>query len=94
MAETLRSVGFNLVGGGPQLDLEKSRFDEVIQAFSSELRGTDVALFYYAGHGIQVAGNNYLVPVGANPVREADIDFQMVDVNLMIAPDCSWQARV
>jgi uncharacterized caspase-like protein len=41
-----------------------------------------VALFYYAGHGVQVRGSNYLVPVGANPTREADVDFQMVDVAL------------
>jgi hypothetical protein len=43
-----------------------------------------VALFYYAGHGVQVAGSNYLVPVNANPTREADVDFQMVDVNLVL----------
>jgi uncharacterized protein YraI len=43
-----------------------------------------VALFYYAGHGVQVRGANYLVPVGANPTREADVDFQMVDVALVL----------
>ena len=42
------------------------------------------AMFYYAGHGVQVRGSNYLVPVGANPTREADVDFQMVDVNLVL----------
>ena len=41
-------------------------------------------MFYYAGHGVQVRGSNYLVPVGANPTREADVDFQMVDVNLVL----------
>lgn len=41
-------------------------------------------MFYYAGHGVQVRGSNYLVPVGANPTREADVDFQMVDVNVVL----------
>ena len=48
------------------------------------MQGADVALFYYAGHGVQVRGANYLVPVSANPTREADVDFQMVDVNLVL----------
>ena len=48
------------------------------------MQGADVALFYYAGHGVQVSGSNYLVPVTANPTREADVDFQMVDVNLVL----------
>jgi hypothetical protein len=41
-------------------------------------------MFFYAGHGVQVRGANYLVPVNANPTREADVDFQMVDVNLVL----------
>jgi uncharacterized protein YraI len=84
MAETLRGLGFALVGGGPQLDLDKPRLDTAVQAFGQALAGADVALFYYAGHGVQVRGNNYLVPVAANPAREADVDFQMVDVGLVL----------
>jgi uncharacterized caspase-like protein len=56
-----------------------------LQKFGNELVGADVALFYYAGHGIQVRGSNYLVPVGANPAREADVLFQMVDTSLVLA---------
>jgi hypothetical protein len=37
-----------------------------------------------AGHGVQVNGSNYLMPIGANPTREADVDFQMVDINLVL----------
>ena len=55
-----------------------------MQNFGRQIQGADVALFYYAGHGVQVSGSNYLVPVGANPTREADVDFQMVDVNLVL----------
>jgi hypothetical protein len=84
MAETLGSLGFTLVGGRAQLDLDKPAMDIAVQNFGRQVQGADVALFYYAGHGVQVSGANYLVPVGANPTREADVDFQMVDVNLVL----------
>jgi hypothetical protein len=84
MADTLRALGFQLVGGSAQLDLEKPALDRAVQSFGQQIQGADVALFYYAGHGVQVAGSNYLVPVNANPTREADVDFQMVDVNLVL----------
>ena len=84
IAETLRGVGFSLIGGAAQVDLDKPAFDKAIQAFGNQLIGADVALFYYAGHGVQIRGSNYLVPVSANPVREADVDFQMVDVALIL----------
>ena len=84
MAETLKTLGFALVGGGAQIDLDKSNFDSAIQAFGGQLQDADVSLFYYAGHGIQVRGTNYLVPINANPTREADVDFQMVDVTLVL----------
>jgi hypothetical protein len=84
MAETLSSLGFTLVGGHAQLDLDKPAMDTAVQNFGRQVQGADVALFYYAGHGVQVSGSNYLVPVTANPTREADVDFQMVDVNLVL----------
>ena len=84
MADTLRSLGFKLVGDGPQIDLDKAELDRAVQSFGHGLQGGDVGLFYYAGHGLQVRGANYLVPVGANPAREADVDFQMLDINLVL----------
>jgi hypothetical protein len=84
MAATLGRLGFVLVGGGAQIDLDKARFDTAVQNFGNQLIGADVALFYYAGHGIQVRGTNYLVPITANPVRETDVDFQMIDVSLVL----------
>ena len=84
MADTLRALGFALVGGGAQIDLDKAKFDNAVQSFGNQLPGADVALFYYAGHGVQVRGSNYLVPVSANPTKEADVDFQMIDVALVL----------
>ncbi len=84
VAETLSNLGFTLVGGKAQVELDKSSFDNAVQRFGNQLIGADVALFYYAGHGLQVRGTNYLVPVTANPTRETDVDFQMVDVSLVL----------
>ena len=56
MAETLKALGFTLVGGGAQLDLDKAGIDRAVQKFGTQLQGADVALFYYAGHGVQVRG--------------------------------------
>jgi hypothetical protein len=84
MADTLGRLGFVLVGGGAQLDLDKAGFDRAVQQFGQQIIGAQVALFYYAGHGLQVAGTNWLVPTDANPTREIDLDFQMLDANLVL----------
>jgi len=84
IADTLRDLGFSLIGSSAQLDLDKVGFDSVVQQFGKELQDADVGLFYYSGHGLQVRGANYLVPVGANPTRDADVDFQMLDANLVL----------
>ncbi len=84
MANTLNSLGFTLVGGSALIDLDKAGFDTAIQNFGNQITGADVALFYYAGHGVQVRGANHLIPINANPTKEADVDFQMVDVALVL----------
>jgi tetratricopeptide (TPR) repeat protein len=84
MADTLRALGFHLIGGGPQLNLDKAALDRLVQQLGAESLGADVGLFYYAGHGVQVRGSNYLVPVDANPTREGDVDFQMLDANMVL----------
>jgi hypothetical protein len=79
MAETLRSVGFTLVGGSAQLDLDGGKFRDAIKEFGKELQGADVGLFYYAGHGAQVRGQNYLIPIDAT-----DVDLDMIDANAVL----------
>ena len=55
-----------------------------MQAFGQALPGADVALFYFSGHGMQVQGVNWLVPVDANPTGNQDLDFQMIDASLVL----------
>lgn len=79
MAGVLSALGFELVGGAAQLDLDKPALAQAIRTFGASLRPGSVALFYYSGHGLQVDGVNYLVPIDANPNSLADVDPQMVD---------------
>jgi TPR repeat protein len=81
MSDTLLSLGFFVVGGAARLDLDKSGFDAALEEFSRQLVGADVALFYYAGHGVETHGLNYLVPVDAHPQDEADVFAQMVSTS-------------
>ena len=77
MSDTLLSLGFFVVGGSARIDLDKAGFDAALHEFEKELTGADVALFYYAGHGVETHGLNYLVPVDAHPDNEADVFEQM-----------------
>ncbi len=84
IAHTLEGLGFVLVGGKAQIDLDKPAFDRAIRKFGEELRRGGVGLFYYAGHGVQINGENYLVPVSANVESEADVDFELVSASIVL----------
>ena len=85
IARTLRGLGFALVGGDAQVDLDKPHFDAALQSFSDQLLGAEVSLFYYAGHGLQVGGKNFLVPIEAHPTKEADAFLQMIDTSIVLS---------
>jgi hypothetical protein len=81
IAATLQRLGFDVVRG---LDLDYAGMRQQVKAFSDKLIGAQVALVFYAGHGLQVAGKNYLVPVDAEIQRPADLDFATVDLDLIM----------
>jgi peptidoglycan hydrolase-like protein with peptidoglycan-binding domain len=84
IADTLRDLGFELVGGGAQIDLDRGGLERAIRDFSYRLTPGSVGFFYYSGHGIQLRGANFLVPVNANPTSARDADFELVDVNVLL----------
>ncbi len=80
MADTLRSLQFDVL---EHRDLSQKEMKRAIQDFGRRVRasGPDtVALFYYAGHSVQVNGANYMIPVGADILNEADVDLEGVQV--------------
>ena len=80
VADALRRLGFAVVLG---LDTRKTEMEDAIRAFSTEAQGAETGLFYYAGHGIQVAGRNYLLPVDAALDSEIDLEFGAIDTDVI-----------
>ena len=81
MAELLASAGFDVTSAP---DLSQSDMRQAISDFAGKVATSSagtVALVFYAGHGIQVDGENYLVPVDVDPKREADVPLQAVRLN-------------
>jgi uncharacterized caspase-like protein len=81
MAELLGNAGFDVTSAP---DLAQNDMRQTISDFAAKVAasGPDtVALVFYAGHGLQIDGENYLVPVDVDPKREADIPLQAVRLN-------------
>ncbi len=70
MASALRNVGFDVVEG---TNLTRDKMTERLLDFGKKAQGADVAVFFYAGHGIAISGTNYLLPVDADIKSEMDV---------------------
>ncbi|MGO9546817.1 MAG: caspase family protein [Rhodomicrobium sp.] len=81
MAKSLTQSGFDVILG---LDVDRRAFDEKLRAFSRALEDADAAVLFYAGHGLQVGGKNYLVPVDASLKSERDLDFEAVSLDFVL----------
>jgi len=81
IAKVLRSFGFEVIERKNQT-LEG--MNRAIAEFGSRIGGSDAALFYYAGHGIQVKNQNYLIPVNAKIESEASVPYQGVNINQVL----------
>jgi uncharacterized caspase-like protein len=81
MAAALQRLGFEVSKG---IDLDRMETELIIRDFAKKLPGADVALFFYAGHGMQVARQNYLIPVDAQLSDETDLHFEATDINLVL----------
>jgi uncharacterized caspase-like protein len=77
MAKALRGLGFEVI---ERQNLSREGFSSVIREFGDKLRGASVGLFYFAGHGLQVKGRNFLVPVDADIAREDEVQYRSFDV--------------
>lgn len=81
IAATLKSIGFDVVLG---TDLDRERMTQRLSDFAGRAQGADVALFFYAGHGIQLDGRNLLVPVDADLKSELDAKVRTVEVDTVL----------
>jgi uncharacterized caspase-like protein len=79
MSAAFKTLGFQVVEG---IDLDKPAFDRKIRDFAAALQGAELGVFFYAGHGLQVGGQNYLVPTDAELSTQDGLDFEMVRLDV------------
>nr|WP_284701681.1 caspase family protein [Rhodoplanes tepidamans] len=76
MAALLRNSGFDVVQ--PRHDLGVLDFKRALREFMGVARDADIAVVYYAGHGVEVKGGNYLIPVDAKLARDYDVEDEAI----------------
>jgi uncharacterized caspase-like protein len=81
LAMALRELGFEVIEAR---DVNRATLGQKVGEFSRKASGAKTALLFYAGHGIQVDGRNYLVPVDAKLEHPTDLEFQAVDATRLI----------
>jgi len=82
ISTALEASGFEVI---QRKDLDQKGMKRAIREFGMKIRAGGVALFYYAGHGLQVSGNNYLVPVDAQVQTEEEVEYETVDAGFVLA---------
>src|SRR5262245_61926604 len=82
MGNTLKDLGFDVT---LQFNLNLRQMDEAVRGFGQKIKDGGVGLFYFAGHGVQVDGVNYLAPLGARVEKEQDVKFEMLDIGKVTA---------
>ena len=81
MADALERLGFSV---SLKTDANQRNMKQAIRAFGKQLRKGGVGLFYFAGHGVQVKGSNYLIPIGAQIESESDVEYEAVDAGRVL----------
>ena len=81
VASVLESLRFEVVRG---LDVDRDGFFEKLDAFTEAALDAEVALFFYAGHGLQVDGRNYLVPVDARLEKKLDLRRKAISLDTIL----------
>jgi hypothetical protein len=82
MAGILKKLGFEVF---EYENLSQNQMKKAIDEFGLRLKNNSVGLFYYAGHGVQFKGFNYLIPVDAQLKSEEDVEFDCVEANRVLA---------
>ena len=91
MSAALRRLGFEVT---TELDADRVELTEALRAFTRQSAGADVSLVFYAGHGIEMDGVNYLVPVDAQLERDVDVRFETVTVDDLLVSTSGASLRL
>src|SRR5688572_2213404 len=71
MGAALRALGFTVVEA---IDADNQQLVQALREFGEQAIGAEIALFFFAGHGLQVNGENYLLPIGASIESQRDLE--------------------
>ncbi len=92
-AEMLKKAGFDVVDS--RRDLNGADMRKALRDFTGNARGADIAVIYFAGHGLEVAGTNYAVPIDATLERDLDVDDEAVSLTrLLLAEEPATKLRL
>ena len=81
IARALQESGFTVIS---RENIDQGGMLAALREFGDRLRGGGTGLFYYAGHGMQIKGRNYLIPVGASIEREDEVAYNAVDAQAVL----------
>ena len=90
IAASLRPLGFQVE---LLVDADRAAMEGAIRRFGSRAEGAEAALFFYAGHAIEVGGQNMLAPVSAQVRNERDLPFELIGLDLLMS-QAEGRARV
>ena len=93
ITEMFRKASFDVVES--RRDLKYMEMRRALRDFADKARGADIAVIYFAGHGLEVDGTNYVVPVDAVLERDADVDDEAIALNrILLAAEPATQLRL
>ena len=81
MAAVLGQLGFAVT---VRTNATKEQMEAAVEAFQAQLRGGGVGVFYFAGHGVQLEGQNYLIPVGSEISSQSDVRYRTVPAGWVV----------
>ena len=91
LSAALRRLGFEVT---TELDTDRAELTEALRGFTRRSAGADVSLVFYAGHGIEMDGVNYVVPVDARLERDTDVRFETVTLDDLLAVTAGASLRL
>ncbi len=92
VAGSLKSAGFQIIDADPNLGI--GPFRGALRRFHASAAGARVALIYYAGHGIEARGKNWLIPTDAILQQDSDLDYEAIDLDLVLSATEGADMRV
>jgi len=93
VAQTLRALGFQTVA--LENNLTREGIFNALRTFASQAEQADWAIVYYAGHGIEMGGTNYLIPIDAKLATDRDVEFEAIPLDkVMSAVDGAKKLRL